>query len=44
MAQFWNYLYETLENGKPFLLTDDDILAIMRTISTVKAQNKYIMK
>ena len=44
LADFWAYLYDTLENGKPFPITDDDILAIMRTISTVKAQNKYIMK
>ena len=36
--------YDTLENGAEFPVTDEDILAIMRTISTVKAQNKYIMK
>ena len=44
LADFWLYLYDTLAYDKPFLLTDDDILAIMRTISVVKTQNKYIMK
>jgi hypothetical protein len=44
LADFWKYLYDTLEYGKPFPVTDEDILAIMRTISTVKAQNKYIMR
>ena len=44
LADFWALLYETLVNGKEFPITDEDILAIMRTISTVKAQNKYIMK
>ena len=44
LANFWAYLYDSLEFGKEFPVTDNDILAIMRTISTVKAQNKYIMK
>lgn len=44
LANFWSALYDTLAEGKPFPITDEDILAIMRTISTVKAQNKYIMK
>ena len=41
---YWGELYETLREGKPFRVTDNDILAIMRTISTVKAQNKQIMR
>ena len=44
LAGYWALLYETLVNGAEFPITDNDILAIMRTISTVKAQNKYIMK
>lgn len=44
VTAFWPLLYDTLVEGKPFPITDEDILAIMRTISTVKAQNKYIMK
>ncbi len=44
LANYWALLYETLVNGADFPITDEDILAIMRTISTVKAQNKYIMK
>ena len=44
LANFWAYLYDSLEFGKEFPVTDNDILAIMRTISTVKAQNKYMMK
>lgn len=43
-ANFWPMLYDDLVNGIPFPVTQDDVLAIMRTISTVKAQNKYIMK
>ena len=44
LANFWPLLHDTLVNGAEFPVTDDDILSIMRTISTVKAQNKYIMK
>ena len=44
LADFWADLYEAMVNGAAFPITDEDILAIMRTISTVKAQNKYIMK
>ncbi len=44
LSTYWAYLYDSLVEGKPFPITDNDILAIMRTISTVKAQNKYIMK
>ena len=43
-TQFWEMIYNDMVNGIPFVVTDDDVLAIMRTISTVKAQNKYIMK
>ncbi len=41
---FWPEMYESLREGKPFRVTDNDVLAIMRTISTVKAQNKKIMR
>ncbi len=41
---FWECLYDSYCNGASFPITDNDILAIMRTISTVKAQNKYIMR
>ncbi|MBQ8880649.1 MAG: Gfo/Idh/MocA family oxidoreductase [Oscillospiraceae bacterium] len=44
LPTFWAYMYDSLTEGKPFPITDQDVLAIMRTISTVKAQNKYIMK
>ena len=37
-------IYNDIINGVPFAVTEEDVLAIMRTISTVKAQNKYIMK
>lgn len=43
-ANFWPMLYDDLVNGIPFPVTQEDVLSIMRTISTVKAQNKYIMK
>lgn len=42
--RFWECMYDSICNNAPFPVTDNDILAIMRTISTVKAQNKYIMK
>lgn len=41
---FWELLYDSLREGKPFPVTDNDILAIMRTISLVKNQNKHIMR
>ena len=41
---YWEYLYDTLVNGAAFPVSDNDVLGIMQTISTVKAQNKYIMK
>ena len=44
LPSYWALLHETLTEGKPFLISDHDVLTIMRTISTVKAQNKYIMK
>lgn len=44
LPTFWLHMYDALVEGKPFPITDQDVLAIMRTISTVKAQNKYIMK
>ena len=43
-AKFWEFLYDSLVSGAPFPVTQDDILAIMRTISTVKTQNKYIRR
>ena len=44
LPTFWLHMYDALVEGKPFPITDQDVLAIMRTISTVTAQNKYIMK
>jgi len=44
LVTFWDKLHDTLCNGAAFPITDNDVLSIMRTISTVKAQNKYIMK
>ena len=44
LTVFWDYMYDSLRNGTPFPVTDSDVLAIMRTISTVKAQNKKIMR
>ena len=41
---FWPEMYASLREGKPFRVTDNDVLSIMRTISTVKAQNKKIMR
>ncbi|MBE6656459.1 MAG: Gfo/Idh/MocA family oxidoreductase [Ruminococcaceae bacterium] len=41
---YWKELYEDLREGKPFRVTDNDVLAIMRTISIVKAQNPHIMR
>ncbi len=41
---FWPEMYAALREGKPFRVTDNDVLAIMRTISTVKAQNRKIMR
>ncbi len=43
-TRFWECLYDTYRDNAPFFITDDDILALMRTISIVKTQNKYIMK
>ncbi len=44
VANFWQYLYDSYVNGAEFPITDTDILAIMQTISMVKAQNKHIMR
>ncbi len=44
LITFWEYLYDSLRNGADFPVTEQDVLAIMRTISLVKAQNKKIMK
>lgn len=41
---FWPEMYAALRDGAAFAVTDNDVLAIMRTISTVKAQNKHIMR
>ena len=41
---FWPEMYASLREGAPFRVTDNDVLAIMRTISTVKAQNREIMR
>lgn len=44
LPTYWAYLYDSLVEGKPFPISDNDVMNIMRTISAVKAQNKYIMK
>ena len=44
LKQYWKHLYESYRNGTPFFISDNDVLNIMRVISEVKAQNKYIMK
>ncbi len=44
LMQYWKHMYESYRNGAPFFITDNDVLSIMRVISEVKAQNKYIMK
>ena len=44
LMQYWKHLYESYRNGALFFITDTDVLNIMRVISEVKAQNKYIMK
>ncbi len=41
---YWKILHDSFTTGKEFIVTQNDILAIMRTISIVKAQNKKIMK
>ena len=38
---FWDYLYDTLVNGKEFPVSDADVLEIMRVISLAKAQSTY---
>ena len=37
-------MYNAIRYGEEFLIKDEEVLSIMRTISAVKAQNKYIMK
>ena len=44
LMQYWKHMYESYRNETPFFITDNDVLSIMRVISEVKAQNKYIMK
>ena len=44
LMQYWKHMYESYRNGTPFFISETDVLNIMRVISEVKAQNKYIMK
>ncbi len=43
-TSFWDILYNAYITRGEINVTQFDVLAIMRVISTVKAQNKYIMK
>ena len=35
----WNYLYETVRNGKPYPIKNDEALKVMETIEAIKKQN-----
>ena len=39
LTVFWDYLYKSYREGATFPIKDDEILAIMKTISDAKAQN-----
>lgn len=36
----WTYLYETVRNGKPYPIKNDEALKVMETIEEIKNQNK----
>lgn len=36
----WDYLYDSIRNGKDYPIHDGEVLEIMKTISAVKAQNE----
>ena len=37
---FWEYLYKSYREGQPFPIKEGEVLDIMKTITTVKEQNK----
>ncbi len=41
---FWDYLYDSYVNGKDFPIKDEEVLEIMKTITTVKEQNPTVKK
>ncbi len=38
LSVIWDYLYESIRNGKPFPVTDSEVLSVMKVISAAKEE------